>query len=349
MVGWEEGLRGRALSELPQELTDQIQYYQARLGEGKLNVALRQQDPSAITEALRIIADVSANRLERLSYIKIFGEINEPECIPVLLKIATGHNYAVAVRLASLASLQHYNDDSIGRELADAYAFKIRDNPDVRSATFTVLATRANWAIDFLQLITEKRAVKKSEVPVAIVRQFKLIGNAQLDEIVDQLWPEVKLATSDEKAAAVLKIKAALQPGVGDALRGKSVYQAVCSACHRLQNEGGNIGPDLTGYDRSNLNYLVLNIVDPNADIREGYVTYTVEKKDGQVLVGTIIDRSDARVTIRTSSGAESTLAQTEIKAMTAQKTSIMPERMIEPLSDQQIRDLFAYLQQPTS
>lgn len=346
MIGLEEGLRGRALSELPSQLTDQIRHYQSKFGAGKLTMALRQHEASAITEALRMIADGQANRLEKLSYIQIFGEINEPACIPVLLQIAAEPTAAVALRLACLKSLQHYNDDTIGAELAKAYAFKLRADPDVRLAAFQLFASRAHWAIDFLKLITEQRAVKKSEVPPMIIRQFKLNGDPQLDRLLNELWPEVKLATSDEKTAAVLKIKTALQTGAGDAQAGKPIYQRACGACHRLQDMGGSIGPDLTGYDRSNLNYLVLNIVDPNADIREGYVTYTVEKNDGQVIVGTIVDRSDAVVSIRTLSGEESTLAQREIKTMTAQKTSIMPEKIMEPLSDQEIRDLFAYLQQ---
>jgi putative heme-binding domain-containing protein len=122
------------------------------------------------------------------------------------------------------------------------------------------------------------------------------------------------------------------------------IYQRSCGSCHRLFGEGGDIGPELTGYDRDNVNYLTLNIVDPNADIREGYVNYRIEKTDGQIIIGTIKDRSGGNVTIKPLGGNEMTLSATEVKNMEAQKTSIMPERILEPLSDQEISDLFAYL-----
>jgi len=344
LIGLAEGLRGKGVEELPEKLSHWMRYYQAKFGEGELNLALRQNDQSALSKALVVIADPNANRLERLSYIKTLGEIDQPQAVPVLLKIAANNNNPVAIRLACFQALQHYNDPSIGEELRNAYAHNIRSNSDVRLAAFRLFASRADWAKAFLTLVYETKAVKKGEVPDAIIRQFKLLGDEVLNQKVDELWPTIKIATSDEKTAAVLKIKEALTRGEGNVARGKTIYTHSCGSCHLLHEEGGAIGPDLTGYDRTNLNYLVLNIVDPNADIREGYVTYLVEKKDGQILSGTIVDRSDAMITLRTLSGEEITLAQTEIKRSEAQKLSLMPERLMEPLGEQEIRDLFAYL-----
>lgn len=344
MIGLEEGLRGKALGELPEKLSEFMRHYQAKFGEGQFTLALRQNQASAVTKALAIIADPTANRLERLSYIKTMGVIDQPKAIPVLSKIAANNKNPVAIRLACFQALQHYDDASIGEDLTNAYAYNIRANEDVRAAAFRLFASRADWAKAFLKLVYETKSVKKKEVPDAIIRQFKLLGDEPLNRKVDELWPGVKIATSDEKTAAVLKIKEALNRGEGSIARGKTIYTKSCASCHLLNEEGGAIGPDLTAYDRTNLNYLVLNIVDPNADIREGYVTYLVEKKDGQVLSGTIVDRTDAMITLRSLSGEETTLAQTEIKRTESQKISMMPERLMEPLGEQAIRDLFAYL-----
>lgn len=344
LIGLEEGLRGKGMEELPAKLSQWMRHYQAKFGEGELNLALRQNDESALSKALVIIANPNANRLERLSYIKILGQIDQPQAVPVLLKIAANNNNPVAIRLACFQVLQHYNDPSIGEELRNAYAHNIRSNIDVRLAAFRLFASRAEWAKAFLTLVYETKAVKKGEVPDVIIRQFKLLGDETLNRKVDEIWPSVKLASSDEKTAAVLKIKEALTNGAGNVAKGKVIYTNSCESCHLLHGEGGVIGPDLTGYDRTNLNYLILNIVDPNADIREGYVTYMIEKKDGQILLGTLLDRTEALVTVRTLSGEEITLAQSEIKEMASQKTSMMPERLMEPLGEQEIRDLFAYL-----
>ncbi|MEM1359880.1 MAG: dehydrogenase, partial [Bacteroidota bacterium] len=302
--------------------------------------------PEAVTKSLEVIADKGGILPERLAYLKIYGEINQPQCVPLLSKIAGDNTYKVAIRLACMQALKHYNAPEIGKTLTEAYAYKIRANPRVRAAALSLFSSRADWAISFLKLIYDKRAIKKTEVPLEVVRQFKLMGNEQINTMVDALWPSVQIASSADKAATALRIKEALAAGMGTMSAGKPIYQKVCGNCHRLGEEGRNIGPDLTGYDRRDLNYLVLNIVDPNADIREGYVNYLVEKKDGQALFGTLVDRSDAALTLRALNGFETTLAQSEIAVLEAQSTSLMPERIIEPLSDQEIRDLFAYLQQ---
>ncbi len=109
-------------------------------------------------------------------------------------------------------------------------------------------------------------------------------------------------------------------------------------------NEGGKIGPELTGYERSNVNYLLLNIVDPNADIREGYVVHRITTMDGRTLEGKILSRNGDNLTLQSLAGKDIILSDTQIKEIKAQKTSIMPERILDRLSNQEIRDLFAYI-----
>ncbi|MFT7033266.1 MAG: putative heme-binding domain-containing protein [Cyclobacteriaceae bacterium] len=344
MDGLQEGLRGRDITEIPTSLARIIEQYQAEYGEGKLALGMRQNAPEKVAEALEVIVDKDKPSLERLSYIRILGEIDQPTSIPVLLKIATGQQYATGLRLASIHSLKHYEDSIIGKTIANAYQHQIRADLDLRNECFRLFASRPSWARQLLVKIFEIREIKQDEVPLDIVRQIKMLGDADLVSQVDAYWPGVKIASSDEKKLEIDKVRNALSSKKGDISAGKMIYQRSCGSCHRLFGEGGDIGPELTGYDRDNVNYLTLNIVDPNADIREGYVNYRIEKTDGQIIIGTIKDRSGGNVTIKPLGGNEMTLSATEVKNMEAQKTSIMPERILEPLSDQEISDLFAYL-----
>ncbi len=113
-----------------------------------------------------------------------------------------------------------------------------------------------------------------------------------------------------------------------------------------LRGEGASIGPDLTGYDKNDVNTFGLNIVDPSADIREGYVMYRIQKKDGQVISGILTDREGGTVTVKPIGGDDIVLSTDEVEEMIPQKTSIMPERLTENLSGQEIRDLFAYMRE---
>jgi len=292
-----------------------------------------------------MLPDEKADKLERLSYITIFGEIDQPKAIPVLLNIATDHKYSIALREASLKALNHYDDTTIGDKLAEEYLFKLRADLGLRNASFRLFASRAPWAHAFLYRITETRQVKKEEVPLDIIRQFKLLGDNALTQKVETIWPNVKLVSSEEKQKEIQRIQNALSKGAGDLANGKNLYKNFCSSCHVFNGQGANIGPDLTGYDRSNLTYMVLNIVNPNADIREGYVNYRVEKNDGQIIVGVLKDHSAGNITIQPLGGTEITLASSEIKKIAAQPNSIMPERLSENWTEQEIRDLFTYIQ----
>ena len=89
---------------------------------------------------------------------------------------------------------------------------------------------------------------------------------------------------------------------------------------------------------------MLLNIVNPSAEIREGYSTSIVAMTDGQILSGIMVESDKNVVILRADNGKESALARAEIDAMRPSRTSIMPEGLLNELSDQQVRDLFAYL-----
>ncbi len=346
MVGLQEGIRGRDILAVPQRLQNIMSHYESKFGNGKLAFDLKQNKPEAVEKALHIIADKNADRLERTAYIQLMGEIDQPKSVPILLKLAENNSNSVALRLACFNALGHYGDDAIGERLANAYNHRIRADLVLREAAFRLFASRPNWATSFLNIIYEQKQIKATEVPLDIVRQFKLLQNNEVNSIVDRLWPDVKIATSAEKTDAVLKIKDALGSGSGNVSNGKKVYTQYCASCHKMNGEGGEIGPDLSGYDRSNTNYMVLNIVDPNADIREGYVNYVIKKKDGQVIVGTLKDRSENTVVVQPLGAEAITLGTSDIDTMEAQKISLMPERLTDGMTDEEIRDLFAYLKE---
>ncbi|MFS4466693.1 c-type cytochrome [Maribacter sp. 2210JD10-5] len=345
LTGLQEGLRGRNLLEVPTDIVKVMEELQSKFGAGRLTSALRKNESEAVKEVLDLLPNTNVDKLERLSYIKVFGEIDQPQAIPVLLKIAKDHKYSTALREASLKALNHYDNDEIGAELAESYPFKLRADLGLRNASFRLFASRATWAHDFLYRITETRQVKKEEVPLDIVRQFKLLGDSTLTKKVETIWPDVKLVTSEEKQIEIQRIANALSNGKGDIANGKTVYKNFCASCHVFKEQGGDIGPDLTGYDRSNLTYMVLNIVNPNADIREGYVNYKIEKNDGQIFVGILRNRTAESIAIQPLGSDEIILATSEIKNIAAQSNSIMPERLSEDWSEQEIRDLFAYIQ----
>jgi putative heme-binding domain-containing protein len=89
---------------------------------------------------------------------------------------------------------------------------------------------------------------------------------------------------------------------------------------------------------------MLLNIVNPSAEIREGYVSYNIATEDGRSLLGVLIDQDKNVVVIRGADGKDVSIPRGEIEEMKPSKASIMPEGLLRSMSEQQIRDLFAYL-----
>ena len=150
-----------------------------------------------------------------------------------------------------------------------------------------------------------------------------------------------KLVSAKDDAGGQDQLDDAARP---DPFRGKKIYNERCGKCHQMFGEGGNIGPDLTSYNRRDTLNLLINIVQPSAEIREGFENYKVLTLDGRIVVGFISDQNQHVVVVRQSDGQVSTIERTDIDEMAAQKTSLMPDGLLKDLDEQQLRDLFAFL-----
>jgi putative heme-binding domain-containing protein len=339
-----EGLHGADLSGLSPELTRVIQPYQSELLGGPLALAIRQGDRHAISKAIAVIADDNAANDHRLSYIKIMGETDQPGSVPALLKVVSGSRSSSALRDAALYALQRYDSAGIGLQVVKAYP-GFRGDAAARNSAIDLLVSRATWTKELLKAIDESKTISTADLPDEAARRMKLLNDPEIEKNVYKLWPNIKPVSLSEKDQSMAKYSQALRSGSGDADKGRVLYLTHCGRCHRLFDMGGNIGPDLTGYERSNTNYLLQNIIDPNTFIREGYGVYQVTTSDGRTLEGKIVSRNGNALTFEPPLGGRKiTLLTSQIKEMKEEQASVMPERLLDGLTDQEVRDLFSYL-----
>jgi putative heme-binding domain-containing protein len=130
----------------------------------------------------------------------------------------------------------------------------------------------------------------------------------------------------------------------GNPYSGKKLYAANCGKCHTLFGEGGKIGPDLTAYKRDDLKTMLLNVVNPSAEIREGFENYLIYTEDGRALNGFLVDQDAKVVVLRGVEGQTVSVERDNIDRMAPVPRSLMPEGALKALTPQQVRDLFAYL-----
>src|SRR5262249_34033630 len=131
-----------------------------------------------------------------------------------------------------------------------------------------------------------------------------------------------------------------------DPSRGRLVFARTCGACHRLFDDGGAIGPDLTGSQRTNLDYVLENVLDPSAIVYGEYQVTVVETRDGRIVNGIVKQETDKAVTLQTQN-EQVVLPKDEIASRTRSPLSLMPEGLFANLKDDEVRDLVAYLASP--
>jgi putative heme-binding domain-containing protein len=171
-----------------------------------------------------------------------------------------------------------------------------------------------------------------------------------LTELVEKHFGKLAPATSGEKQARIAWLNTALaREKHADAIRGQALFQKLCAACHRLHGQGGTVGPDLTTADRSNRLYLLTHIVDPSAYIRPEYLVQVVLTHDERRLSGIAADKGETIVLTSVVNDQPVTLIvpKADIADIRPSPISLMPERLLDSLSDREVADLFAYLQSP--
>ncbi|HUY36198.1 MAG TPA: PVC-type heme-binding CxxCH protein [Pirellulales bacterium] len=335
MRGFEEAYQGRPLSGLPTELVEAM----SKVGGQSIVLGLRQGQAEAVAKALATVADDKADTNERLQYAQIFGEVRQPQSVRVLLDLVAKTNDE-GLRMAALTSLQLYDDAAIPPAVIDLYG-KMSD--DGRSVAQSLLAGRKAWARQLLEAV-EAAKIDPRSLPLDVVRRLTVHRDERIAELVAKHWGTVAGATTEEMRQQIARLTEVVRSGSGSPYDGKKLFTASCAKCHRLFGQGGQIGPDLTTFKRDDVANMLVNIVNPSVEVREGFETYQAETDDGRVVIGFLVDRDNQVVVLRGADGQNVTLPHDQIEALVPQRKSLMPEGQLRELNDQQVRDLFAYL-----
>lgn len=344
LTGLQEGLLGATLKNMPPALVRALRPYRHELAEQSGGVAIAQGDARALKQALALIADDQAALGKRLQLIRMLTELNRAEEVPVLLRLVEDGHSPDAILDVSLQALQQFDDTTIAARVLAVYPDKLRADQHVRAAALSLFASRIAWARLFLDQTGNGKKIHPDDVPLQIVQRLAALGDPLVTAVTSKLWPDLRFSAADQKREKMAYVARLLKTGGGSIGNGKIVFSGLCGSCHRLFGEGGQIGPELTGYDRSNLTDLLTNIIDPNAYIREGYEHYLIITKDGRNIMGRIEERRGKLLRIRPLYGETILLDSASVKSIAVQANSIMPEGLLNSLTDQQLRDLFTFL-----
>jgi putative heme-binding domain-containing protein len=176
-------------------------------------------------------------------------------------------------------------------------------------------------------------------------RQIRSFEDEGLTAQLTKVWGETRV-TDAEKRQLIERYKNRLTAeslAGGDPGAGRALFNKTCATCHVLYGQGRGAGPDLTGSNRRNLDYLLENIIDPNATVAVDFRMTVAVLKSGRVISGLIVERTDKTLTFQTQQDRV-VVERSEIEETKSTASSLMPEGLFQNLSDDQIRDLVAYL-----
>ena len=334
MNGFEQAYKGRSMAALPERLMAAM----ARHGGGSVALGLRRGEIKAVEEALRVITDVKAEKLIRLQYTEILGEAPNSKAIPVLLNILKSEPGSDLKR-AAIGALKPYSKARIAIEILNVYS----SLPiEVRQVAGTLLAGRITFSRALLQSV-EDGVISSDLVPPEVVNLMRSHNDAEVSLLVDKHF--ASLETDSAKLEEDIKqLSILIKDKPGDPYSGKKLFSTSCGSCHRLFEQGGYIGPDLSAYQRDDIDTMLLSIVNPSAEIREGYENFLLTTEDGRTVLGFLVEQDSRTVVLRGLDGQDITVQRNEIKTMKAQGVSLMPSGLLSSYSNDQIRDLLAYL-----
>src|SRR6516164_6678575 len=154
--------------------------------------------------------------------------------------------------------------------------------------------------------------------------------------------------TPPSKQAVLNRLRQTAMNSGGDPRRGKAIYlsaAAKCATCHKVHGQGGDVGPDLSQVGgKLDRTHLIESILDPSAEIPQGYHVTVIETKSGQVITGIVKSESPTAVTLVDAQAKQRTVAIGDTDSRTLCKVSLMPEGLVDQLTPAEFTDLIAYL-----
>jgi putative heme-binding domain-containing protein len=338
--GMDEGLRGDAVAAVPPALKTRIaKLWDTRAHDSTLvRVALRLGHGPAADAALATLADASVPEAERRQLVSLCAEQSLAAAVPVLLERLRAEQ-SEAFRSEVLNALQRFKDDRIAETLLAEWP---RLGAKLRASAAGILATRPEWSHALLTAV-DAGAVKREQIAPAHVLAIRQLADPRHTPLIDKHWGRLG-QTSEQKQRDIERIRAIITKGKGSPEKGRALFQMSCGACHMLHGEGGKIGPDLSGYERDNLDFLLPAIVDPNLGIREEFTSFVLATTDGQTLTGYLTENQPQSVTILDLAQNKVLIPRERIKTLTASPVSLMPESLLAAYTDEQLRDLFAWV-----
>ncbi len=337
LEGLRDGLEGRSDVKAPANWAAvQTKLKGAGPQAAKLGTEIAQLfgDTEAAQKALVVLGDKKAPleaRRQALRTVTIQQRPELPAQLPGLLD-------EPGLRTDAIRAVAGYDRDDLGKLLLARY-------PGFSSAEKLQVVQTMSSRPKYGWLLTQAlktETIPKRDVPSYAARQLlRVVGSGFVE-----VWGPIERDGTDEKTyARYHRLLSGKASGTASVAKGGALFQRTCGPCHKLYGQGGNLGPDLTGSNRGNLDYLLSNILNPSGEIQDDYKMVVVTTRDGRTYTGNVVSENERQLRLRVvGQEAGVVLNKSDVQSREETPVSMMPTGLLDPLTEGEVIDLVAYL-----
>jgi len=336
-----QGLAGRAKVKAPTnwaEINARFQKsHSAELRRTAERLSAIFGDGAAIADLRKLAGDSTQDYAVREQAILALAQAKDEESLPMFFNLLSDR----AVYDTVITALAGFNHPKTATELLNRMGGFKDGN---RSLAIDTMASREAYALELIKAIEDGR-IDARELTAAQVRQLSALGNEHIKSVLEAKWGVIQ-ETPEARVASIKKWQVELTPETiakADREAGAALFKKSCAACHKLYGEGKAIAPDLTGANRSNLEYMLMNIIDPSSVVPKQFTTSVIALKDGRVITGVVVSETEQTLVIQTDK-EQLSVARSDVEETKNTGKSLMPDGMLDTLTSEQVRDLFGFM-----
>lgn len=296
---------------------------------------------AAAEAGLKAINDGAASADDRLKSIRLASQLNTDAARNAVSKLIAS-DAPEGLRLEAVRTLGEIGNE----QSADVILASLKTlSPQSRRSAVEVLTSRLPWAMALVKAVQAKQ-IPLEDVSATALRTMNKLNDKQFQALFTKTIGRYRESDPDKQKTIAAK-KLVMLNGPVDYEAGHALMQKTCLVCHTFYGEGAHVGPDLTGVGRSSVDALLNNVIDPNQIIGAGYENTIVETKDGRSLSGRLVEETPDQVKLLSAGDKEDVVAKADVKSLRTEKISVMPEGLVDTLSDQDLRNLLWYVYEP--
>lgn len=341
LAGLQEANKGKRTADAPKGWADAYvklsKSESADVRNTALSLAVVYGDETALATLATRLADTKEPAAARSAALATLLDVRYAKLPPILFGLLEEPTF----RAPAIRALAAYDAAGIPARVLAIYP---QLNTAEKRDAIATLASRPAFA-KLLLAAVEAKKLPASEIPGETIRQLRSFNDKELNATIAAVWGTVRDTPADRKKLIgdwqkKLTANALSNADLG---AGRAVYNKVCAQCHTLYGVGGKVGPEITGANRGDINYLLDNVFDPSAVIQKEYAATKVELTDGRSLIG-IVKEENARTLTLVTATETLTIPVKDIDKRTPSELSMMPDDLTKPLNETQLKNLFAYL-----